>query len=306
MRRSSLMNNMMNLIEKAKRNKLKLRACIVGVAGSGKTWSSLALATGLGNKTLLIDTERRSAKLYADIFTFDYLPLDPPYSPQRYIDAIRAGESCQYDTIIVDSLSHAWAGTGGVLDIHREAVSRSTTKNEFAAWAIATPQQNKLIDALINRNSPSHLIATLRARANYIVTQKEGGKSQIECVGIEPIQKDGITYEFDIVFELGQDHYATVSSKDRTRIFINREPFIITVNDGLLIKQALDVGEDPVVITKSKEEMLAEINSIKTIKDLIAWNNENEARINELDDVARTEVIQARTNKKAELLDNKK
>ncbi len=113
------------MFRKAERKQAKLRLALVGPAGSGKTFSALRIATGLvqtqnGNepgRIAMIDTERGSGELYSDRFEYDIARLDPPFEPKRYIDLIRAAEGAGYAVLIIDSLSHAWAGSGGLLDI---------------------------------------------------------------------------------------------------------------------------------------------------------------------------------------------
>jgi len=296
------MADLASLIHRATKKKLKAVVAIQGFAGSGKTWSALVLASGLGEKTLLIDTEHRSAEMYADHFTFDHLPLDPPYSPMRYIEAIRAGEKLGYDVIVIDSLSHAWMGSGGVLDIQHEATMKSSSKNSYMAWGIATPEQNKLLDVIVNRDTSRHLIATLRTKAEYEQTRVDG-KVKIEHIGTTPIQREGVPFEFDLVFELSQEHLASVVFKDRTKLFENKPPFMITQEHGNQLKVYLDEGEEPMPATiKDKATLITEINNITTFKELVAWNNTNDANINILPDEDKAGVVKARADRKETLL----
>jgi hypothetical protein len=161
----------------------------------------------------VIDTERGSASLYADVTPFDVCELTPPFTPEKYIEAIKAAEREGYDVIIIDSLSHAWAGTGGILDIHDAAAAKE--KNSWSAWRLVTPRHNELVDAMLQ--TPCHLIATLRAKQEYVQVQ-EGGKAKVQKVGLAPVQRDGIEYEFTLVFDLDASHNA-VASKDRTSLF---------------------------------------------------------------------------------------
>jgi KaiC/GvpD/RAD55 family RecA-like ATPase len=117
-----------------------MRLAIAGPSGSGKTYSALLIARGLvgpEGRIAVIDTERGSASLYADLTPFDVAELAPPFTPERYVEAIRAAEKAGYDAIVIDSLSHAWAGPGGILDLHDAAAAKE--KNAFAAWRLVTP-----------------------------------------------------------------------------------------------------------------------------------------------------------------------
>ena len=102
---------------KATRQKARLRLALTGPSGSGKTWGALLLALGLGGKIAVVDTERESASLYSHLADFDTLNLSAPFTPERYIEAIKAAEEAGYDTLIVDSITHEWSGVGGCLEL---------------------------------------------------------------------------------------------------------------------------------------------------------------------------------------------
>src|SRR4051794_18011129 len=97
------------MFQRATKRQARLRLALIGPAGSGKTFTALAIATALGSRVALLDTERGSASKYSDLFTFDTCELEI-HHPQRYIDAISAAEAADYDVLIIDSLSHAWNG----------------------------------------------------------------------------------------------------------------------------------------------------------------------------------------------------
>ena len=201
--------------KKATKNETKLRVGISGAAGSGKTFSALKIASGIGGKIAVIDTERSSASLYADMVDFDVVNLEPPFNPQKYVDAIKTAEAAGYDVIIIDSLSHAWSGTGGLLDLHDNIQKSNKSVNGFSAWKEITPIQNRFIDAILS--SKCHIITTMRAKQEYIIEKGEY-KTQVRKVGLAPVQRDGLEYEFTLFFEISQEHVAT-ASKDRTNIF---------------------------------------------------------------------------------------
>lgn len=201
--------------KKAQKNESRLRIAISGASGSGKTYSALRIAKGIGGNIAVIDTERSSASLYADIIDFDVLNLEPPYNPQKYIEAIVTAEAAGYNVIIIDSLSHAWSGTGGLLDLHDNIQKSSKSVNGFSAWKEITPIQNRFIDTILA--SKCHIITTMRAKQEYIIEKNEY-KTQVRKVGLAPVQRDGLEYEFTIFFEISQEHVAT-ASKDRTNLF---------------------------------------------------------------------------------------
>ena len=227
---------------KAERKKAKLRLAITGTAGSGKTYSALLLAFGLGEKTAMIDTENGSGDLYCDLGEYDICSLSAPYDPRRYIQLIHEAEQAGYGTIIIDSLSHAWSGQGGILDMHNQVVQSMKSGNSYTAWNRITPIQDMLTNTMLA--SPCHIIATMRSKTDYLQSEDERGKVQIKKVGLAPVQREGMDYEFGTVFDLSLNHMATVS-KDRTGIFPDI-PFTVSKETGKTLKKWLDAGTEPV------------------------------------------------------------
>ena len=236
---------------KAERKKAKLRLAITGTAGSGKTYGALLVAKGLGGKTALIDTENGSGDLYASQFDYDVGSIEAPYEIQKYIQAIHDAEKAGYEIIIIDSLSHAWAGNGGLLDLHDQLTQASYSKNSYTSWNKVSKCHYKLIEAMLN--SPCHIIATMRSKTEYIQTENEKGKKEIIKVGLAPVQREGMDYEFTTVFDLGQNHMATVS-KDRTRLF-DGKVFQLSEKTGEALKTWLDTGIDAVNFTARKNQI---------------------------------------------------
>lgn len=194
---------------KASRKQSKLRLALIGPSGSGKTMSALLIAKNIGKRVAVIDSECGSASKYAgDAADFDTLELES-FEPRTYVEAIRAAESEGYDVIIIDSLSHAWAGKGGALEMKDAAAKRSKSGNTFDAWREVTPHHNALVDALIG--CKAHLIVTMRAKTEYVLEENDRGKKVPRKVGMAPIQRDGLEYEFDVVAELDHDHNFMVS-----------------------------------------------------------------------------------------------
>lgn len=196
---------------RATKTKIKLRMALDGPSGSGKTYTGLAFATALAGpsgKVAVIDTERGSAKKYADLFTFDVLELNT-FAPTLYVEAIKAAESAGYDVILIDSLSHAWEGEGGVLEQHEQATLREPGHNSYTAWRSVTPEHRKLVDAMLS--SKCHIIGTMRSKMEYAQVEDERGKKTVKKLGMAPIQRQGMEYEFDIVADMDIDHNMIVS-----------------------------------------------------------------------------------------------
>lgn len=193
---------------KASRAQAKARIAIDGPAGSGKTYTALAAASSLGKRVAVIDTERGSASLYADKFEFDTCTLEN-FSPSEYVAAIHTAENAGYDVIVIDSLSHAWSGKGGALEMVDAAAARSKSNNSYAAWREVTPEHNALVDAMLQ--SPCHIVATMRTKTEYVLETSDQGKQVPRKVGMAPIQRDGMEYEFTVVGDMDLQHRFVVS-----------------------------------------------------------------------------------------------
>src|SRR5579871_81686 len=247
-------------IRKAERVKARLRLGIAGPSGAGKTMSSLKLAKGITptGKILMIDTERGSGDLYADLFEYDIITLTPPYKPEKYVEAIRLAEEKGYDTIIIDSLSHAWSDEGGLLD---QADKLSAGGNRFTVWAKLTPQHRLLVNAMLN--SPAHVIATVRSKQDYTIDEDDKGRKTVKKLGLAPVQREGMEYEFTIFFDVDQEHNAC-ASKDRTNLFKD-EIFTPDEKIGERILTWLNAGKDnpeldPLI--RSKRRIVAQLRAL--------------------------------------------
>ena len=260
-------------IRKAERRKAKLRLAICGVSGSGKTYSALKIAKGIGGRVCIIDTENGSADLYSNEFEYDVIDLCAPYTLSRYIEAIKAAEDEGFDVIIIDSLSHAWAGEGGALDMQEKEVEKQRVKNSYTAWAKVTKDHNALINAILG--SKCHIIGTMRSKQAYEIVN-DAGKSKPVKLGLAPIQREGMEYEFTVVFDIGRNHYA-ISSKDRTNIFGESE-FIPGENDGVKLLSWLNTGRDEEAetlatvldITNDFRERCGDCSSVDELKILFS------------------------------------
>lgn len=202
---------------KATREATKLKLAIQGPSGSGKTLGALEIARGLAGETgriAVIDTENGSASLYADRVPFDVLELEPPFTSKRYLDALQAAVDAGYSVAVVDSLSHQWAGAGGILGRKEEVDARGG--NSYTNWAKFSKEHGEFLGGVLA--FPIHLVATMRTKSDYVIEKDERGKSVPRKVGLAPVQREGVEYEFSVVFELQMDHKAA-ASKDRTGLF---------------------------------------------------------------------------------------
>ena len=216
------------ILRKAHRNQAKIKLAIQGPSGSGKTYSSLLIASGIVKwpKIAVIDTENHSADLYSHLGDYNVITLDRPYNPESYISALDFCEKAGMEVVIIDSLSHEWDGDGGILDIHSSMMG-----NSFTNWSKVTPRHNALVQRILN--SSCHIIATCRTKQDYVLSDKNG-KVVPEKVGLKSITRDGMDYEFTIVFDMDIKHNC-IASKDRTEIFSKSPQFIPNENTGKAI-----------------------------------------------------------------------
>ncbi len=261
-------------LNKAARNRCKIKMAIQGASGSGKTYSALLVAFGLTNnwsKIAVIDTENGSANLYADLGDYSVLTLSPPYTPEAYSEAIDFASKNGFECIVIDSLSHEWSGQGGVLDIHSNIPG-----NSFTAWAKVTPRHNAFVQKILQ--TEAHIIGTMRSKPEYVLSEKNG-KQIPEKLGLKSVQREDTEYEFTIVFELTQKHLANVS-KDRTGLFRNRPELTLTAEIGKTIADWCNATSKQMEVDKKVLEKLPEsngfeerINACKNMEELIALFN---------------------------------
>ena len=235
--------------QKVSRFKSKLRLALAGPSGSGKTLSALLLAygiTGDWSKIAVIDTEHGRAKFYADrsdlgTGAFLYQEMCAPYSPDKYKQMVSEGAAAvgADGVVIVDSFSHAWDNEGGVLDI-KSNIAKQANRNDYTAWNEAGQIQNNLVNAILS--APCHTIITLRTKMAYAMEENERGKMVPVKLGLAPVQRENVEYEFDIVLNISANHQAMVS-KDTT--FLDGWTGIITPELGAQIRDWLDNGIEP-------------------------------------------------------------
>lgn len=223
------------MFEKARRNNTRIKLAITGPSGSGKTYSALRLATGLATegRIAVLDTENNSASLYAETFDFDVAPIDPPFTTDKFVTAINQAVELGYEIVILDSASHFWEG---ILE-YKDALDKRGG-NSFTNWGEANRQYKAILNALLQ--SDVHLIACLRSKTEYVVEKNEKGKSVPKKIGLAPIMRDGVEYEFSTVFHLDASHQA-MADKDRTGLFADKI-FQINEKTGRDIARWLEGG----------------------------------------------------------------
>ena len=170
--------------------------------------------------------------------------------------------------LIVDSLSHAWAGEGGILDMHDKAAAANRAGNSFAAWREVTPAHNQLVDCLLGADL--HLITTLRTKTAYDLVDDGKGKKRPVKIGLAPVQRDGMEYEFTLVLDLSVDSHVATATKDRTRLF-DGQHFVPTRETGEALREWLATGQDPAVQSGKLLRRLK--GAVRRVEDLSGLND---------------------------------
>jgi hypothetical protein len=254
--------------KKAVKTKSRLRLAIDGVSGSGKTYTALAVASGMGGRIALIDTEHGSASLYADRFDFDAVDLKR-FQIEDYIEALDVAAKERYDTVIIDSTSHAW---DALVERVERIASQKHGGNTFRAWGEGTPLQRKLIEAMLSY--PGHMIVTCRSKTEYSVDKDDKGKTTIRKVGTAAVQRQGFEYEFTMAMSMDANHVGMIT-KDRTGKF--QDQFIEKPGKKLGQDLVKWLSEGAVDFPRLCKEKMAEIgNIVKTDHDGISLFTDEE------------------------------
>jgi len=241
-------------IRRAERAKSKLRVGLSGPSGSGKTYSALLMAHGLvgaWEKIVLIDTENGSGELYSNLGPYNVITLVAPFSPEVYIEALEAAQNAGMEAVVIDSVSHEWDGKGGCLQINEMLANAKYKGNTWAAWSEVTPRHQKFIEAITTAGC--HVITTARSKTDTIQTEDK----KIKKVGLKDIQREGFEYELTVAFNIDRDEHLAIASKDRTELFIDRDPFLITPKTGEELRDWAQSGRDvPVDVAKEKGRIM--------------------------------------------------
>ena len=249
-------------LQKATRKKSYLTLNLSGPSGSGKTYSALKLAYGLTgdwNKIALIDTENGSASLYSHLGGFNTLDLAPPFTPERYIEAIDACISAHVEVIIIDSSSHEWNGPGGCIEINEHLAQSKFKGNTWSAWSQTTPRHDAFVQKVLQCRC--HVITCTRSKMETVMTDDK----KVKKLGMKDIQREGWEYELTVSLNIDRDTHTAQASKDRTELFEGKDPFIITEKTGVLIKSWCEKGIDT---GAELQQAIANIALCDTKKDL--------------------------------------
>jgi hypothetical protein len=257
-------------LQTASRKKVKLRLNLASPSGFGKTYGALLIAFGITqnwDKIAVIDTEHDSASLYSHLGNFKTLSLTAPYTPERYIEAIKVCEEANVDVIIIDSITHVWKGQGGLLEY------QSALGGRYQDWAKATPLYQNWLNTILQ--SKCHVITTNRKKQGYNMVT-EGNKTKVEKAGLDDEIRDGYDYEVTVALEITNDKHMARASKDRTGLFSGKPEFVITPDTGKMLLAWCNSG------ISLKQEVITAIESCKTVNDLMNVYNQYPSMQSEL------------------------
>lgn len=260
-------------LRKATRKKAKIRLGLSAVSGGGKTYSAILIAKGLSgdlSKVGIIDTENGSADLYAHMGEFNVMPLTPPFSPERYIEAIRTCEKAGIEVIIIDSISHEWMGKGGCLEIVEQLGGK------YQDWAKVTPRHQAFIDAVLH--SSAHVITTVRRKQEFEMVKDNNGKIKIEKGGLAEVTRESFEYELTINLQLDTNHNAE-ASKDRTELFMGKPAFVPSERTGEIISQWCEQGEEQFNVIQPGSTWYQKVDDCQTHKELVELYQKNKPEV---------------------------
>lgn len=230
-------------IREAKREGARLVVGLQGISGSGKTYSALQLAYGLAGydarRVGFLDTENRRGSLYADalqhpdtgeVGRFLIGDLTPPFSPARYVEAIKQFEEAGVDVLVIDSVSHEWAGQGGCYDIAKN------TSKRIDDWLTAKNEHKRFMSAMLQ--SPMHIVVCIREAPKTDFKDPKNPRS----LGLMPIQESQFVFELTASLQMWNSGRAQAVLKcpDELMPILGRGEGYITAADGLALRRWVD------------------------------------------------------------------
>lgn len=227
-------------IQPAVKAQALLRMALYGPSGSGKTMSALRIASALSDRVGVIDSEHGTSAKYADRWRFDLITLTTRDTPD-YLEAIALFAEAKYPVLILDSISHQWESILAFVD--RLGVTKFRG-NKFAAWSEATPLHQSFLEAIASY--PGHVIVTMRSRTAWATQEGSKGVAPVR-IGLEPKQREGMEYEYDLLMELTPENQASVI-KDRTGRFTGLVLDQVTEGFGREMLAWLNEGDAPPVL----------------------------------------------------------
>lgn len=273
----------MSQLKKATRKRVKLRLNLSAPSGAGKTYSALRMAKGLCDdweKIAVIDTENGSASLYSDLGDFNVIDLTPPFTPEKYIEAIKTCVNAGIEVIIIDSSTHEWACLLEENELLAQAKFRGNT---WSAWSSTTPRHDRFINAVLHADA--HVITCTRSKTETVM----GDDKRVKKVGMKDVQREGWEYELTVSLNIDRDTHLAIASKDRTNLFEGKNPFLITEETGEEIAKWCNSGESEIKVAIDEMIIVATMEDLKTV-----WSKHKTLQTNVL-------FIEAKDKRKEEL-----
>jgi len=247
-------------LKKATRKAVKLKLNLSAPSGAGKTMGALRMAKGLvgdWSKIALIDTENGSGSLYSHLGEYNTVDLLPPFTPERYIEAITMCYKSGIECIIIDSTSHEWQT---LIEENQNLADTKFRGNTWSAWSKTTPRHDSFISAVLH--TPVHIITCTRSKTETVM----GDDKKVKKVGMKDQQREGWEYELTVSLEIDRDSHKAYPSKDRTQLFEGKTAFLITEETGKLIRNWCEDGEaSELQVAINEMETVATIEQMKTI-----------------------------------------
>lgn len=246
-------------LKKAQRKQVKLKLNLSAPSGAGKTMSALRMAKGIvgdWSKIAIIDTENGSASLYSHLGDFNTIDLVPPFTPERYIEALNVCVNAGIECVIIDSTSHEWQT---LIEENQRLADAKFRGNTWSAWSQTTPRHDKYVSAILH--TPLHIIACTRSKTETVM----GEDKKVKKVGMKDQQRDGWEYELTVSLEIDRDTHLASPSKDRTNLFEGKQPFLITEETGKMIADWCNSGESEIKVAINEMEVVADIEELKTV-----------------------------------------
>lgn len=240
-------------LKKAIRKQVKLRLNLSGPSGSGKTMSALRMAHGMcgdWSKIAVIDTENGSASLYSNLGDFNTIDLAPPFTPERYTQALTACIKGGMEVVIIDSTTHEWTC---LLDENELLAQAKFKGNTWSAWSQTTPRHDKFVNAILQADA--HIITCTRSKMDTVM----GDDKKVRKVGLKDIQREGWEYELSVSLNIDRETHTATASKDRTNIFEGKNPFIITEETGKKIIEWCNSGQAEIYATIEQKLVISEM-----------------------------------------------
>jgi hypothetical protein len=246
-------------LKKATRKAVKLKLNLSAPSGAGKTMSALLMAKGIvgdWSKIAVVDTENGSASLYSHLGDFNTIELQPPFTPEKYMEAIDLCYNSGIELVIIDSSTHEWTT---LLEENQKLADAKFRGNTWSAWSVSTPRHDRFVNKVLH--TPIHIITCTRSKTETIMTEDK----KVKKVGMKDQQRDGWEYELTVSLDIDRDTHLAVPSKDRTGLFEGNSPFLINEETGNRIAEWCNDGISEKIVAIGEMEIVQTIDDLKTV-----------------------------------------